>query len=245
MKTRHDRETLTALGLHREEVGRTFTSAERAALEELVPYLQMVEATSDEIRRLQGKHAVTSAFFEELHSGVAYLDRHGRISATNAAFTIGLDTGDFLSITASGQLLARARQGQAGLDRAIAGAVTGEIQAVPLRSAAGDIRILRIVPLSIDHPLRSSSADIAILFLQDLQTSHRSKTVLHSSFGLTRREADIALLIATNHSVREIADKLQLAVPTVRVHLRSIFAKTETRRQSEVATLILKLIGEI
>jgi DNA-binding CsgD family transcriptional regulator len=44
-------------------------------------------------------------------------------------------------------------------------------------------------------------------------------------FGLTRREAQIARLLARRATNREIAEQLDLSPHTVRHHVESIFAK--------------------
>lgn len=59
--------------------------------------------------------------------------------------------------------------------------------------------------------------------------------------GLTFREAQVACLIAEGWTPRQIAHHHLTSIHTVRTQLRSIFLKTSTRRQSELAALIQNL----
>lgn len=65
--------------------------------------------------------------------------------------------------------------------------------------------------------------------------------VLHL-FQFTPREAEVAALLLGGHSPESAADQLSISRNTVRVHLTSIFKKTATSRQSELARLLTSLI---
>lgn len=62
---------------------------------------------------------------------------------------------------------------------------------------------------------------------------------LQRELGLTRAEARVAVRIGRGQSVAEIATDLGIAAETVRTHLKRSYAKTGTRRQSELARLVL------
>ena len=61
------------------------------------------------------------------------------------------------------------------------------------------------------------------------------------SFGLTGAEAQIAIEIGAGNSLAEAAERHGIGYETARTQLRAVFAKTDTRRQSQVATLIARL----
>ena len=65
---------------------------------------------------------------------------------------------------------------------------------------------------------------------------------LADAYALTDREANVASLLAEGLPPAEIAARLGIEIATARVHLRSIFEKTGTRRQAELATLLARLL---
>ena len=96
------------------------------------------------------------------------------------------------------------------------------------------------------HPLPSP----AILFPDlraprlaiTLQPTRRDATVdsamLHELFGLTAREADLALQITHGRTVAEAARALGITNETARGYLKRVLHKTSTRRQAELVGLL-------
>jgi DNA-binding CsgD family transcriptional regulator len=64
---------------------------------------------------------------------------------------------------------------------------------------------------------------------------------LESLYGLTRREAQLASTLARGVTLRQAAQKMGTTYETARSHLRRIFTKTSTSRQSTLVTLCLRL----
>jgi len=62
---------------------------------------------------------------------------------------------------------------------------------------------------------------------------------LRSLYGLTPTEARLAAELANSTPLEEAAEKLGITVGTARVHLKHIFSKTQTGRQSELIHLLL------
>lgn len=62
---------------------------------------------------------------------------------------------------------------------------------------------------------------------------------LRRIYGLTRSEARIASRIVAGLRPESVAAEVGVQVNTVRMHLKRIFAKTGTRRQSELVRLLL------
>jgi len=81
-----------------------------------------------------------------------------------------------------------------------------------------------------------------ILTLTDLNAARRpSLEIISEAFSLTLAEAKVASMIAAGSSPEEIAGELQLSRETVRNHIKAIFRKTGTHRQSELAILVARL----
>ena len=58
-------------------------------------------------------------------------------------------------------------------------------------------------------------------------------------FGLTRREAQIARLLARRATNREIAEQLDVSPHTVRHHVENIFAKLGVHSRRSMASRLL------
>ena len=66
-------------------------------------------------------------------------------------------------------------------------------------------------------------------------------TILAKAFRLTPAEAKLASVIARGASPEIAAGELKISRETVRNQLKSVFAKTDTHRQSELVALILQV----
>jgi len=89
-------------------------------------------------------------------------------------------------------------------------------------------------------PLRSpeSSLDAALIMVVDPPASMRAALVaLRRLFGVTAAEARVLGLLLDDCRPREIAERLDVSITTVRSHLKALYAKTGKRRQSELVTL--------
>ncbi|MDX6739789.1 helix-turn-helix transcriptional regulator [Actinocorallia sp. A-T 12471] len=62
--------------------------------------------------------------------------------------------------------------------------------------------------------------------------------------GLSRRELEVALLVADDYSNQQIADKLVISVRTVETHLSNIFAKLEVTSRVGVAGAVRDMSGD-
>ncbi len=80
------------------------------------------------------------------------------------------------------------------------------------------------------------------LILIDLSVSLvPSPTVLRQMFKLTNAEINLALAIASGFGPCEFASRTQVSRATARSQLASVFAKTNTRRQVQLAALLARI----
>jgi DNA-binding CsgD family transcriptional regulator len=66
-------------------------------------------------------------------------------------------------------------------------------------------------------------------------------SVVRDAFGLTGREAEVASLLAEGASLATISRRLRVEPATARTHLKRIFEKTRTGRQTELVALLSRL----
>ena len=79
------------------------------------------------------------------------------------------------------------------------------------------------------------------------QVAHRVVSSFHASApsglnttALTEREKEILTFLSKGFANKELADKLNISVPTVRTHLRHIYEKLHVRSRSEAIVKYLK-----
>lgn len=87
-------------------------------------------------------------------------------------------------------------------------------------------------------PMQSKLAAM-ILVTPPRQLHTISHAILSSLYGFTPAETQLANLLVHNFTLDEIALQRNVSINTVRNQLGAIFAKTETRRQSELISLLL------
>ena len=82
-----------------------------------------------------------------------------------------------------------------------------------------------------------------LLSLRDLgRDVEVDPALLRLAFGLTRAEAVLGMHLARGQTLRDIAATLGISVETARNQLKSIFAKTETHRQPDLVSLMLRMM---
>lgn len=86
-----------------------------------------------------------------------------------------------------------------------------------------------------------SRAKVLVMFVDPEAKPQSPASILRAAFGLTPAETRIALAVARGHDLRRAADAGGITFETSRAHLKSIFAKTHTHSQVELALLMSKL----
>jgi DNA-binding CsgD family transcriptional regulator len=114
---------------------------------------------------------------------------------------------------------------------------------LPVRTRNGAVHTLHVMPLAHGdlRPGLVVGARAAV-FVSSVPTSHNlAHDVLQSLFMLTPAEVRVFDLIANGATTRETAERLDVAVSTVRTHLIRIFAKTGVNRQADLIRMAASL----
>ena len=114
---------------------------------------------------------------------------------------------------------------------------------LPRRS--GEPLLVSAVPLtpqaSLNH-LPGSQAAIAALFIRSPEDEAATLPgILMTAYGLTPAEIRLASRLYEGCSLSEAAARGAVSRETLRVQLRSIFDKTQVRRQADLVRLLAKL----
>ena len=79
-----------------------------------------------------------------------------------------------------------------------------------------------------------------VIFVEDTERHRRNLTEAARLFGLTPKETEVACALRAGKSTRHIATDLCISFETVRSHMRSLFAKTDTHSQTELVALMAR-----
>lgn len=184
-----------------------------------------------------------------LATGAIVVAKGGRVLFMNDSARETLAQGDGLTI-GRGVLRAERPRDTAALRALIEGAIetscgTGQLPGgVLLLGRPSGQRALQL----IISPLRARDTGMdprihALVFVTDPdRAAEPDLTLLRRVHGLSRAEADVARLLLLDKTVREIGDLLGVNVNTVRFHLKQLFSKTGTRRQSELVRALVTTV---
>lgn len=222
-----------------------FNAADKEAMQMVVPHLRHAIALFERLQASGAEHGIYHGVVEQLGVAAFILDHDGKLVRSNAVAERLLAQNDGL-LLAAGRLRLSGRAEQQVIDQMLKTLRTiedPEAQATMrfrIERPSGQ-RDLSAVAKPIPAPdfLRSGKGAALALFVSDPgQGSSPDPEAIRDMFQLTRMEALLAAALAGGSSLVDAADKLGIAHNTARSHLRSIFAKTGARRQSQLVHLL-------
>lgn len=99
-------------------------------------------------------------------------------------------------------------------------------------------------PLARGAPMLAPASAVALVTVIDPAASPVPPPALwRAAYAFTARETDLAALLMAGHSIESAASVLRIGSATARVHLRHLFEKTGTNRQSDLARLLARFGG--
>ncbi|KTT74700.1 helix-turn-helix transcriptional regulator [Sphingomonas endophytica] len=183
-----------------------------------------------------------SARLEVVGEPAALLDERGTILRATSDFEAVLRRGDGLGALQGG-LIATDPASQRRLATLIAAATAtrgGSADATRIeRDGERPPYVLCVWPLARERrALVVDHAAALVTLIDPLAGPAPAASLWRAAFGLTPREAEIAAALLAGRTPDEAAAGLGIALNTARVHLRQIFAKTQTTRQAELIGLL-------
>ena len=220
-----------------------YDAPDAAALQTVLPHIAMalevqarITSASDRSRSLEG-------LLDRFAVAALVSDPSARPSFMNARAEALLAAGDGLALAPAGLTAATpalTRELRAGIARIAAG--NGGGASIPLRLQRPSLRPALHVTLTpagrfdLDGP-GASTGGVAMLVSEPDAPPPVDKEAFADNFHLTRREADVACLLASGADISAIAAALDLGVGTVRFHLKHVFQKTGTANQAALVAL--------
>lgn len=179
------------------------------------------------------------------------LDAQQRVVYANPAAEDLCSQCDGLSLSQKGLTAARSRDtdrlrkliAQAASIRTNGRLPGGGVVPVPRPSGKRPYLVL-VAPLSGRHQALSALRPVVSIVISDPDArSVISTERLQTAFNLTIAEARLAAALAVGDDLKLAADQLGIRYATARARLAEIFRKTETRRQGELVSLLLRSLS--
>jgi DNA-binding CsgD family transcriptional regulator/PAS domain-containing protein len=233
---------IAALSAQRSGNQGPFTRDDEAVGVRLFPHLARAARIAWRLDQLNVHGAMSSAALACLSIPVFILDAQCVIVyANDAALALIRDNTD--ARCAEGHLTLGPHADRFAHAVAQAACEPGTAAIIPTQcGSVGSMAHAFILPLSA-HALLAElwQRPLSLVIVPDDSGSVLPSSVLRQLFGLTPAECRVARSSAAGRMTAEVADELDVSTETVRCQLKSVFAKTGTRRQSELARLLSRL----
>lgn len=195
--------------------------------------------------RIDGYLAMQRAAFdvlERLADGVIVLDRRARVIFANSSarrFEADgilrlrplISTCSQVHSKRLSELISTALSGSAGGAMSIPRLADGQ----PLPVVVSSVRSKELGRLS-DAGLKNAA--VLVFVIDPAARNSMPVSQIMDAYGLTQAEARVALVTSSGSTILEAARLLNLSPNTIKTHLRRVFAKTATGRQTELARSI-------
>ena len=112
---------------------------------------------------------------------------------------------------------------------------------VVVTTAAGVRHICTATPLPARHADAHDDMPMQLFVIRAADRTAHATKVAQTLFGLTDRERDVLFALIEIGGVPDIAPALNISLGTTRSHVKALFAKTGTHRQSELVRLVAEV----
>jgi DNA-binding CsgD family transcriptional regulator len=240
--------------LHASPMAEQDTERLTALMRSLLPHFARAAQVHQRLGDVTTQRDALETGLDRLSIGVILTDPTGRVSFSNRMADDLLRAGTTLRVDQRGLLCATQPSETARLRQLIASAsiILDDPGLEPgggltLSDTGGDDRIAVLVaPVGRGRPLLGLTQPKAAIFIAGPTPANQmSQPELRRLYGLTATEARIAGELAAGLSLKQIATRLDVSYETIRNHLKKIFAKTRTNRQSELVRQLLRNLPAI
>jgi DNA-binding CsgD family transcriptional regulator len=221
-----------------------YNSEEILRLTKLMPHLQRSVRIYLETEDLRQRALIGERGLDALEIGVLATDEAGRMVFANRRADALLREGDTLKLR-HGLLVATLAEEASRLDAALRRTVSsGHAESVRLMGGGEDPHakscFVTVLPLAEQNPLVGIFGRPKLLLLVSQGAHQRVLTgkQLMQLFALSPAEARLARALVQGQTAEQYAMENALSMATVRTQLRAVFAKTATRRQSDLVRLL-------
>jgi DNA-binding CsgD family transcriptional regulator len=243
----NDKTTFSVLSIFRPAGGVEFDETECLLLRALMPHLQRAFQLHSKIQGLEKKARVIEETLNGLSAAIVLLDHKGYVIFANKLAEALFKSQTYLRLSSTGL-----RAAQPAEDKRLASIIHSAVTTGTGNGghSGGTISISRGAVQSPMHvlvsPLRTEtlyfgkSVPAVAIFISDPEREPCLPAEwLQHLYDLTPAEARLAHLLVSGNDLKQAAEELRVGISTVRSQLKSIFAKTNTSRQSDLIRRLL------
>lgn len=239
-------DTVTLAAVQRAPGQGHVTKAEIETFSLLKDHLARAIEVGDRLTELDLRQRSAWEAIERSHLGVIALGHKGEIRRCNGAARTIIGAGD--GLLCEGGMLKASRPID---DRALQALIGSALRDFPA-GTGGNVAIgrkasvrpysLTVTPIPVLGEFAALAGDRVLVLLSDPdRVPARQSEILRRHYGLTRKQADLTLLLAAGRPLAECAEALGIAEKTARRHLATIFARTGLHRQVDLVRLVFSL----
>src|SRR5579871_4995393 len=210
----------------------------------IVPHIRRAVLIGNVVQHKTTEAQGFSDLLDGIKAGVFVLGPSGNIRYSNRAGSEIIQAGDYLRVV-GGTLNARQPEANQLLQDAIRSsgdgdtAISSKSVAIPLIAADGTRHLANLLPLSRRRAAGIDPAATVAVFVQKAAVElPNPPEVIAGAYQLTKTELRVLLALMQFGGGPEIADALGVSIGTVKTHLRNLFRKTGTERQTDLVRLV-------
>lgn len=218
-----------------------FQEKDAAVAQRFMPHLRRALDLKERLEVQRVHCASLQHILDDAPFGYAILDEQGLVREISAPALSSLKTANAIRRLRSGQweidaVTWRRLCSIGGVERRAA-PIDGLLHIPRINALPLGIAVTR-VPGVVKTWLDGSSTWLLFVFDPELRIAV-SVEFLMQDLHLTRREAELAALLAEGQTIRAIAPRLSISEQTARTHLKAIFVKADVHSQADLVRRIL------
>ena len=240
------KEAVSALGFFRSERDAPYEDNEKRLLDLFLPHIRRSLNLSGHLQLTNTKARVLQSSLDALRSAIFLINETGKIVFFNAAADRLLKQSPDLFVK-NDRLHARTHATTVRLEH-LNRCATGAEGQKPIGGAVAIERVNAGLPLQVvaaplssngQSVLKNGADAVALVVIHDPNVLDAvPKEIIGAMFGLTPTEAHLLLALSQGQTLKQYGDEHHVTHNTARTHLRNVFAKTNTSRQSDLVRLL-------
>ncbi len=222
-----------------------FSTDDLRVVRALLPHVGCLIANGATLNASKTDTTVLASALDRMPEAVVLVSPGCRLVFANKGGRRLLNLGDGLRLS-GGAVVTGAATTDAALRHAVALAIGPSAGAAPIhvRRPSGlpplAIRVRSLRDEPEQPPERGAEPALAMLEISEPSApASLDGGRLARAFGLTNKERDLVAHLAQGFDLRHASQALGVSYHTARHHLRHVFAKTETHRQTELVRMVL------